>query len=395
MIRLQHPSEALTNARHRAGYLGYARPASISSNRVRHRESMSALLLTLAAVSAQPAGAAAVADAQVSISASSSPVCVSERQPSYLNVDFIVHNETSQQIAISEIHASVINSSGKLVERRLVWQDALDLIGLGAGARVAPHSDAVVYNPLHFNSANVGARVDYEFDIEGRSNPIRLTISPRLCRTAASLILPLTGHVTVLDGHDFLSHHRRFDFTAPWARRQGVTDNFQRYAVDLVVVDSQGHAYRGSGRRNEDFFGWGAPVRAPGDGVIVATNDGQSDNDEVGDENRWKGKTIESAGGNFVLIRHDAGEFSLIEHMQQKSVTVRVGERVHAGQLIGRVGNSGSSLMPHVHYQLQNQLALASARSLPAYFRHVRFVSGEAVPSWGVILDSGDVVNSR
>ncbi len=39
----------------------------------------------------------------------------------------------------------------------------------------------------------------------------------------------------------------------------------------------------------------------------------------------------------------------VLAHMQPGSVTVRVGETVKVGQLLGRVGNSGSTMEPHLH----------------------------------------------
>ena len=58
--------------------------------------------------------------------------------------------------------------------------------------------------------------------------------------------------------------------------------------------------------------------------------------------------------GNCVIIDHGNSEYSVVAHMQQGSVTVKVGERVAAGQVIGKLGNSGDSFGPHLHYQLQS-----------------------------------------
>ena len=56
------------------------------------------------------------------------------------------------------------------------------------------------------------------------------------------------------------------------------------------------------------------------------------------------------AFGNCVVIDHGNSEFSLLAHMQEGSVTVKVGDQVVAGQVIGKLGNSGSSFGPHLHY---------------------------------------------
>ena len=323
-------------------------------------------------------------------------VCTTERPPVYLNVDFIVRNHTDREVAVREIQASVLNRAGETLEKRIVWQEALDLIGLGPRAKIAPSTDGLIYNPLHFSFATPGSRVEYAFDITGQTEPITVTIVPQLCRTRSALVLPITGRVAVRDGHDVLSHHRRFNYLAPWARKEGLTDNVQRFALDLVMVDAAGRHFRGDGIRNEDFYGWGQAVRAPADGLIVAAQDGQPDNDKIGRENRWHGATWESSHGNYVVIRHHLKEFSVITHMRHNSLRVRTGDKVRRGQIVGQVGNSGSSLMPHVHYQLQDGAGVAGVHGVPAYFRGVRLLSRDMVrPETAVLLDTGDFVIAR
>jgi hypothetical protein len=361
---------------------------------------MSRLVPALAAAFAfaLPASVGAVEAAgtgRVTVTANPERVCFVARQPAYLNVDFIVRNGTGREIQVTEIRGLVLDRAGATVEKRLVWQGALDLIGLGPGARVAASGEGLVFNPLLFSAAAPGRRIRYEFDISGEAAPVPVTIVPRHCRSRAPLILPVAGRVAVLDGHDLLSHHRRFGYLAPWARQEGMSDNVQRFALDLVMVDAEGRRFRGQGLSNEDFYGWGQPVRAPAAGVVVASRDGQPDNDEIGRENRWTGRTWASSHGNHAVIDHGHGEFSVIAHMRQGTVRVRPGMRVNAGDIVGRVGNSGSSLMPHVHYQLQDGAEVRGVHGLPAYFRRLRVLGGGLAAGDGVALDSGDIVLAR
>jgi murein DD-endopeptidase MepM/ murein hydrolase activator NlpD len=75
--------------------------------------------------------------------------------------------------------------------------------------------------------------------------------------------------------------------------------------------------------------------------------------------------------GNHVVIDHGNGEFSLIAHMMAGSVLVAQGEAVRQGQPIGRLGNSGDTYGPHVHYQLQSGPDWPSADALPCAFTNV------------------------
>ena len=75
--------------------------------------------------------------------------------------------------------------------------------------------------------------------------------------------------------------------------------------------------------------------------------------------------------GNCVIIDHGNSEYSVMAHMQHGSVTVKVGERVDAGQVIGKLGNSGDSFGPHLHYQLQSGPQHFQGQSLPFRFQDV------------------------
>jgi murein DD-endopeptidase MepM/ murein hydrolase activator NlpD len=75
--------------------------------------------------------------------------------------------------------------------------------------------------------------------------------------------------------------------------------------------------------------------------------------------------------GNCVIIDHGNSEYSVLAHMQQGSVRGKVGERVAAGQVLGRLGNSGDAFGPHLHYQLQSGPQLFHDQGLPFRFQNI------------------------
>ena len=75
--------------------------------------------------------------------------------------------------------------------------------------------------------------------------------------------------------------------------------------------------------------------------------------------------------GDCVIIDHGNSEYSVLAHMQQGSVRVKAGERVAAGQVIGKLGNSGDSFGPHLHYQLQAGPQLFHDQGLPFRFQNI------------------------
>lgn len=139
----------------------------------------------------------------------------------------------------------------------------------------------------------------------------------------------------------------------------------QRDAIDFVeVVDGRTHT--GDGSRLEDFAIYGQPVLAVADGRISEAVDGFPDL-PVG------GYTRQDMAGNHLVLDIGGGHYVLYGHLQQGSLRVQAGEQVGAGQVIGQVGDSGSSGEPHLHLQVQNRptfdLEDRGLRTYPMLFR--------------------------
>ena len=57
--------------------------------------------------------------------------------------------------------------------------------------------------------------------------------------------------------------------------------------------------------------------------------------------------------GNYVTIRHDNGMYTLYAHMAYNTVQVWVGQRVTQGQVLGYMGNTGTSYGGHLHWEVR------------------------------------------
>jgi len=55
---------------------------------------------------------------------------------------------------------------------------------------------------------------------------------------------------------------------------------------------------------------------------------------------------------NFIVIMHANGEYSRYDHLAFASSRVIVGQQVKAGQEIARVGMTGYTYVPHLHFQV-------------------------------------------
>lgn len=143
-----------------------------------------------------------------------------------------------------------------------------------------------------------------------------------------------------------------------------------KLAFDFLAVDDRKSPYKGvsllrhvlSTISVENTLAWGQPVFSVLDGTVVAASDGATDRERInmtGDLLRLMlfgpkvAPPFSALGGNYVILK--CGDvYPLYAHLKQGSVRVRAGERVRSGDTLGKVGNSGSSLQPHLHFQVMN-----------------------------------------
>lgn len=166
----------------------------------------------------------------------------------------------------------------------------------------------------------------------------------------ARYIIPLHGRLKVTCGHSGCRTHYI---------------SYQKYSWDFIVLDARGRSQLGASEKLRSYYTFGAPVVAPADGVVISVTNDNPDNPPL----------QRAARGNEITIDHGNGEVSVLEHFQQRSITVRVGERVRQGQIIGRVGNSGNTALPHLHFSVKRKKGY---RSLPVQLSHYYLQRGES-----------------
>jgi murein DD-endopeptidase MepM/ murein hydrolase activator NlpD len=75
--------------------------------------------------------------------------------------------------------------------------------------------------------------------------------------------------------------------------------------------------------------------------------------------------SVDEADGNSVILDLGEQHYAMYAHMQPGTIQVRVGQRVGAGQLLGLVGNSGNSVAPHLHFQVNDKASSLASNGLP------------------------------
>jgi hypothetical protein len=115
-----------------------------------------------------------------------------------------------------------------------------------------------------------------------------------------------------------------------------------RHAIDLVKLNRFGNRARGlAPARLTDYSIFNADVRSPCAGTVEQLEDDLSDHDPG--EMDWA-----HPAGNHVVLRCGAVQV-LLAHLRHRSVAVSSHDSIRAGQLLGRVGNSGGTREPHLH----------------------------------------------
>jgi hypothetical protein len=341
-----------------------------------------------------------VAAAPVTVTARPAPVYIERStRGQHLQFDFVLRNQLEDTVRLTSIRITATDSAGKPWYVRFIDESGSDPSIATLPRREIPgRASILIYNPFYSFPPDVPlSRLEYQFTLarEKQEWKVESVVEPVDYRQKIDLVIPLRGRMLVFEGHDYYSHHRRWNYLHPILQKAGFTGNSGRYAHDFSIVDSAGGMWRTDGKRNEDWLSWSVPIRAPGSGRVVSVENGMPDYDVGNPGNGLSVDTILarpiSLMGNHVVIDHGNGTFSRLFHMRRGSARVRVGDRLTQGQVIGEVGFSGSVYTIHLHYEVGTGPG-PDVDGLPAYFRGFRRVLGSrTVPDSGPI-DTGEIV---
>ena len=146
----------------------------------------------------------------------------------------------------------------------------------------------------------------------------------------------------------------------------------QRFAIDWVRADSEGRIYVGDWQVNDNWIIFGDPVLSATSGTVIETLNTMPENTPP---TPAPNLTPYTALGNHVIVDTGNGAYALYAHMQPGSVTVEVGDRVRVGEQLGRVGNTGSSVAPHLHFHITDGPSAVGANGIPFVFDTFRLDS--------------------
>ena len=160
---------------------------------------------------------------------------------------------------------------------------------------------------------------------------------------------PVTGRSSFYDENG--RSLKRFFLRSPLRFEPRITSGFSRSRLHPVFRTYRAHLGIDYGAPS------GAPVVAVSAGVVVSA--------------AWSG-----GGGNMVRIRHSSGFESYYLHLSAFGKGIRAGAHVEQGQLIGRVGMTGTATGPHLDYRLKKNGVFVNP-----LIEHRKLPPGEPIPS--------------
>ncbi len=163
-------------------------------------------------------------------------------------------------------------------------------------------------------------------------------------------------------------------FSGAWTVTQGVSGEYTHqqawaHAWDFEVMGKDGKSYANTGTANHDFFAYKLPVLAPADGTVVRVVDTIPDNPigYVNGHANW---------GNVVVLWHYDSVYTAYAHLAPGEIAVQEGQQVRAGRILGRVGSSGRSPAPHLHFQVQQGPAIGAPTAAAELLHYVSCADG-------------------
>ncbi len=143
----------------------------------------------------------------------------------------------------------------------------------------------------------------------------------------------------------------------------------QRYAIDFVQMGEDGASYTGDVHKNASYHCYNQDVLSVGDGIVVQTQDGIPENVPNSDKFAvdLNQKTLP---GNYIIIDLGSGKYAGYAHLIPGSLKVKIGDRVARNQVIAKLGNSGNSSEPHLHFQVTNTSSFLESDGVPYGFDH-------------------------
>lgn len=231
--------------------------------------------------------------------------------------------------------------------------------------KIPPGSTAVVYIELTIrkNVHRICHVITYSVGRKNFLRQVTIRTSSTVCNVQLPTVLgkPLrSGIWAAVYEPSWDRGHRRVLYTV-----DGKTRIPGRYAIDFIMLNNQGATASGDENVVKQWFGYGADVLAVADGVVTSLSNEFKESKTLSDHISPR---PEQATGNYISIRLNDQQYAFYEHLMPNSIKVKVGQTVKRGQVIAKVGFTGQTTGPHLHFHLADSDSPLGAEGIPFVF---------------------------
>lgn len=253
--------------------------------------------------------------------------------------ELVISNQGEQAVTLESINVSEYGTPLLTAQSGVIGDITLD-----SSRQILPGEFNALFLWVESSTTERPASLDHQIRVSDSQNP----------STDLSYVLPLNSQIAVslgspLEGDQWqpLNLNNQSDHRRALGLFDDIPRFAQRYAIDWVKVDEQSQWFNGDATINENYYAHGQNVYAVQDGLIAEVVNGYPDNTpgDLGDGSA-------PLAGNYLLLTMDNGESALYGHLLADSILVLEGSRVSKGDLLARVGNSGNSSAPHLHFHV-------------------------------------------
>ncbi len=144
----------------------------------------------------------------------------------------------------------------------------------------------------------------------------------------------------------------------------GALYDAQRFAIDWMRLDEQGRLVHGDPADVHNYSDYGADVVAVANGRVVSMLNNLDDQipGHLPDPSTIN---VDNVDGNHVVLDLGGGRFAFYAHLQKNSVRVKPGDEVKKGDVLGKLGNTGNTSAPHLHFHVMTSPSVLGSDGVP------------------------------
>ena len=214
---------------------------------------------------------------------------------------------------------------------------------------------------------NVPANISHRFILTDTIHGKEVTVEggklqPRKNDLPRMITLPVKGNYYLFHNQSTLGYHYYLAFFI-----NGQIYTNEKFAFDLTQLNEMWKdTYSGDPKKNESYFAYGDTLYAVASGTVVKVVNGRPENS--GNARDVPLNISDEYYGNYLILDIGGGCYADYMHCKPNSFLVEPGAVVTEGQPIARLGNSGNSTEPHLHFQLVDNPDPGFCHGLPFVF---------------------------